>query len=102
MCRLDSRSTVRRQNRFRNAIRDRDRGCVISGHRNLDESIEAEDWVHTRRRIFSRSPAEVFGTNVVMDGSSPTCPILPNLKGSTRLKTDSFSDPIFTKGLIST
>ena len=45
MRRLDSRSTTRRQNRFRDAIRERDGGCVISGHRNPDESIEAGDWV---------------------------------------------------------
>jgi len=43
--RLNTRSTVPRQNRFRDEIRARDRGCVISGLQNPDTAIEAEDWV---------------------------------------------------------
>lgn len=73
MRRLDSRSTVRRQSRFfRDAIRNRDRGCVISGRRNLDESIAAEDWV-------SYEAAHIFPL---------ACGSIWNRRGYGRLITD--------------
>ena len=45
MRRCNTRSTVPRQNRFRDEIRARDRGCVISGKVNPESAIEVGDWV---------------------------------------------------------
>lgn len=79
--RLDSRSAVRSQSTFRNALRARDAGCAISGTRNPDGCIEAGDWV-------SYEAAHVFPL---------ACGSIWNRRGYGRFITDMPDSPLSSR-----